>query len=481
MIKLILAEVAQAIGGRPRGELATVSVQRVSTDSRDIVPGDLFFALNGPRFDGHAFVPAALRSGAVAAIVNAARAAEVEHRLSAELGGAFTPGALIEVDDAVRALGRLAAYHRSLVSAQLIAVVGSNGKTTTKAMIHHLLSARLRGQASPKSFNNEIGVPLTLLSAEAADEFVVVEIGTSAPGEVAALAAIARPDLAVITSISEEHLAGLGNLSGVAAEECSILDQLDARGFAAVNVDTPIIRQHLPRDGVSIATFGQVEDADIRLTEIRYDAPWLHFRLNGRFAYRLPMAGTHNAVNAAGAIAIARRLGFDHDEIAARLESFVLPPMRNEVLTLGSVTVVNDAYNANPRSALAALDVLASLPCRGRRIVVFGEMRELGEHAAELHRQVAGRLASARVDCVFLVGVAAELMGDVLGDGGLFGPRIERFADAAACGERLLQEVQDGDIVLLKASRAVGLERLVEPLRRRLEAAFAASERPATA
>jgi UDP-N-acetylmuramoyl-tripeptide--D-alanyl-D-alanine ligase len=465
VIKLILAEIVEAMGGWPRGELPTVSVRRVSTDSRASADGDLFFAIAGPRFDGHAFVADALRGGAVAAVVASVRGAEVEQTARAKLDRPVPPGSLIEVDDPVRALSRLAAYHRRMLSAKLIAVVGSNGKTTTKSMIGHILSDRMHGRWSPKSFNNHIGVPLTLLSAEAADEYVVVEVGTSAPGEVAALAEIVRPDMVVITSIAEEHLEGLIDLEGVAREECSVLGKLEAGGFAAVNVDSPVIRPHLPKGGITLATFGLAEDADLRLTEVREGSTGVQFTLNGRFSYRLPVAGEHNAVNATGAIAIARRLGFDHAEIAARLESFVLPPMRTEVLELDGVTVVNDAYNANPRSSLAALEVLESLPCRGRRLLVFGEMLELGGQSAKLHREVAQRLVSSQVDRIYLVGSAVGLMSEVLREGQLFGPRVEYCVSLDECSQRLRQELQPGDLVLLKASRAVGLDRLVEPLR----------------
>ena len=167
------------------------------------------------------------------------------------------------------------------MSANVIAVVGSNGKTTTKAMIHHILSERWKGQCSPKSFNNEIGVPLTLLSCEPADEYLVVEVGTNAPGEVAALAELIHPDMAVLTCISEEHLERLGDLNGVAAEECSILHKLEPGGFAAVNVDAPVVRRHLPDGGVTVATFGWNSEADVRLTEARARSAWLHLTING--------------------------------------------------------------------------------------------------------------------------------------------------------------------------------------------------------
>jgi UDP-N-acetylmuramoyl-tripeptide--D-alanyl-D-alanine ligase len=468
VIKLTLAEAVQAMQARPWGELPTVSVGRVSTDSRTADASDLFFAIRGPRFDGHDFAVAALQRGAVAVVVEAARAQAVAEQLRSTDLPLPRGAVLIEVNDTVAALGRLAAYHRRLLAAEVIAVVGSNGKTTTKAMIHHILSARLRGRCSPKSYNNAIGVPLTLLSAEPGDEYLVVEIGTNTPGEIAALGEIVEPDMAVITCIAEEHLEGLGDLNGVTTEECSILGKLRSKGFAAVNIESPGVRTHLPTDGRHVTTFGQHPEADVRLTDLSYEAPWLRFKLNERFSFRLRLVGMHNAVNAAGAVTIARRLGFDYPEAAVRLESFVPPPMRNEVLEVGGVTVINDAYNANPRSAAAAIDVLQQMPCRGRRIAVFGEMRELGSQSDKLHRQVAERLRESGVDHVILIGPVAGAMRDAMAGGGLFGPAVERCQSADECLERLSDSLQAGDVVLLKASRAVELDRLVEPLRERL-------------
>jgi UDP-N-acetylmuramoyl-tripeptide--D-alanyl-D-alanine ligase len=376
---------------------------------------------------------------------------------------------LIEVEDSVAALGRLAAYHRRQLAAEVIAVVGSNGKTTTKAMIHHILSGRLRGRCSPKSYNNAIGVPLTVLSAEQGDEYLVVEIGTNAPGEVAALGAIVEPDMVVLTCIGEEHLEGLGSLDGVANEECSILGCVRGKGFAAVNVEAPEVRPHLSVDGLRITTFGRTLDADVRLAEPSYEAPWLRFQLNERFPFRLRLVGAHNALNAAGAVTIARRLGFDYAEAAVRLESFVAPPMRNEVVEVGGVSIVNDAYNANPQSAAAAIDVLQQMPCRGQRIAVFGEMRELGSRSTELHRQVGERLRESGVERVLLIGSATDGMYEALSGGGLFGPTVERCESTDDCLERLAGSLRPGDVVLLKASRAVELDRLIAPLAERLK------------
>ncbi len=466
MIKLVLSEVVDAVEGGVFGEIPTVSVRGVSTDSRTAGAGDLFFALAGPTFDGHAFVVDALRCKAVGAVIAGEQAAAVVKAVNeAEVGGV-----LVEVDSPLDALGRLAKYHREQLSADVIAVVGSNGKTTTKAMIDHVLQGSLKGRCNRKSFNNEIGVPLTLLSAETADDYLVVEIGTNSPGEIAALATLAGPKMAVITCIGEEHLEGLGDLSGVATEECSILSHLPERGFAAVNVDWPNIREYLPQRGLTIATFGRSADADLRISGTVYEKPWLRFLINDRFAYRLRMPGAHNAFNAAGAIAIALRWGLEHEEIADRLASFTALPMRSEVLQLGGVSVINDAYNANPDSTLAAIESLEAMPAEGRRVVVFGEMCELGKRSAELHRRIAERLVGSTVNHALLVGRAGELMKAALrGEQGLFGPQIECCDTVDACREKLLGLLREGDVVLLKASRAVELDRLVEPLRRGLE------------
>lgn len=465
MIKLTYHEVLTALGGRPVGASSECSVSGASIDSRTVEPGDLFFALPGARTDGHAFVADALKRGAVAAVIRADAFAELEQCLSPAAAAR-----LILVDDVVAALGRLGHYHRRQLSAEVIAVVGSNGKTTTKAMIDHVLSDELKGHCSPKSYNNAIGVPLTLLSGEAADDYLVVEIGTNAPGEIAALAALAEPDQVVVTCIGAEHLEGLGDLTGVAREELSILASLGEGALAVLNADAPYVGDADLPPGVTVVRFGRSERADLRVTRAVYEDPWLRFTLNGRFDYALNMPGEHNALNAAAAVAVGLRFGRTHEQIAARLEAFVPPPMRSEVLRLGGVTLINDAYNANPHSAMSAIEMLEALPCDGRRIAVFGEMCELGDAGPELHRSVAQRLREA-AGHVVLVGRAADWMAPELsGEQSLFTPHVDRCADVDECRARLLDIVREGDVVLLKASRAVGLERLVEPLRQQISA-----------
>lgn len=457
MIKLTVSEIIKALGGRMAGVPPEGSVTHVSTDSRQVREGDLFFAIRGDQFDGHDFIDDAFARGAAFAVAANTRYASIPPQA--------IDRRLILVDDTIAALGRLAAYHRSVMPAQVIAVVGSNGKTTTKGMIDHVLAGSRRGRSSPRSFNNAIGVPLTLLSATLADEYLVVEIGTNAPGEIAALSAIVRPDAAVVTSIGEEHLAGLGSLDGVALEETSVFAHLAPGGTAVVNIDAPELRMRLPDRSVKTVTFGTADDADLRISDIRYDAPWLTYRVNGRFDYRLRAPGAHNAWNAAGAIAIGRRFGMDDVEIASRLMSCPLPPMRMELVELAGVTYLNDAYNANPASMAEALRTLASMATGGRRIAVLGEMRELGAHSAALHRRVGAQLVECGIDIAILVGDGAKDYAEGVRAAGGNGTHWELVADVDDAARRLNELVHPGDLVLLKASRAVALERILDRIR----------------
>ncbi len=462
MIKLVFSEVMEALHAEP-GPVPAGSIGSVSTDSRNLPEGCLFFALRGERFDGHDFAEQALAGNALGVVVERSRRELVQH-----LRTRFPQGGVAAVDDVEQALGRLANYHRRQCSAEVIAVVGSNGKTTTKSMIDHVLGGHLQGKASPKSFNNQIGVPLTLLLPEAGDDYLVVEIGTNAPGEIAALAALAEPDLAVLTSLGAEHLEGLGDLAGVAREELSIVEHLRGRGFLAVNYDAQPVRVWEPPPRLTLARFGLHDEADLRITGRRFSPPWLEFELNDRFPYRLRTPGLHNALNATAAVAVALRFRLSHEQVAERLACFVGPPMRLEVIQAGPVTVLNDAYNANPPSALAAIEALEGYPCTGRRIAVFGEMRELGPDSARWHAEVAARVASAAIQEVILVGRTGEWMAEAIADPqSLLSPRVRTCPDPAACAACLEELIEPGDVVLLKASRAIGLESVVAPLRQR--------------
>lgn len=388
----------------------------LSTDTRTLEPGQVFLALRGERFDGHDHLAAAFDRGAPMAIASRPSAL------------ADPPVGVLLVPDTLAALQRLAAACRDHLAAgrcRVIAIGGSNGKTTTRHLIHHVLSRAGRtGTQSPKSFNNHIGVPLTLLAARPEHDFVAVEIGTNHPGEIDALAAIVRPDLAVITSIGEEHLEHFGDLAAVAREEASLLRHVRDGGAAFIGIEgwPDEFEYPLPL-GVDLVLF----DAD--------DPP----------AASVALPGLHNRSNAAAAAAVARRLGVDDGTIAAALADVEPVEGRSQVLTLpDGTTILNDSYNANPTSMRAALDLLAGY-APARRVAILGDMLELGDASAAAHRAIAQH-ARACADVVVLVG--------------------ERFG-GPAWSDALVEVVRPGDVVLVKASRGMKLERAVAALRRR--------------
>jgi UDP-N-acetylmuramoyl-tripeptide--D-alanyl-D-alanine ligase len=452
MKTLTLEEVISAVRGRPLGAPPVTGVRSVCTDSRTLQSEELFFALRGERFDGHDFVDAALERGATAAVVS--DLARIPERWQES-------GRLILVDDVCDALGRLAAYHRSQVAAQVIVVVGSNGKTTTKNMIEAVLRTRKQGRASPKSYNNHIGVPLTLLSIEAADEFVVVEIGTNHPGEVARLAEMCRPDMGVVTSIGEEHLEFFGDLAAVAQEEFSLVRHIRPRGLVVAHVECAEHPALSSRSDLTCVTFGLEPGADLRATDLTCDDRQQRFLVNGRFEYVLPLLGEHNVSNALAAVALGLRFGLEHDEIARALASIECPPMRLERQQVGGLTLINDAYNANPASMRAALAVLEQLRDPGRRVLVFGDMRELGEHSERLHEEL-GR-AAGRCGAHVIVAIGAHSRNVADGATSTGGPhkRIFAFPSVETAGPLFKKIVEPGDLVLLKGSRGLCLERLI--------------------
>jgi UDP-N-acetylmuramoyl-tripeptide--D-alanyl-D-alanine ligase len=459
MKALTMDEVLAATRGTMINPRPASSVRGVSTDSRTVQPGQLFFALIGPHHDGHNFIVEALRRGAVGAVVSRRDSATEE---------ATDAGIIIAVDDTTAALGRLAAYHRRQLAAQIVAVTGSNGKTTTKDMIHAVLSAARKGRCSPRSFNNHVGVPLTLLSAEGSDEYLVVEIGSNAPGEVHALSQIAKPDVAVITGISPTHLQGLSSIEGVAEEKASLLRSLRRGGLAALNIDHPALMRHLPDnpDHWRQVGFGLVEGADLRATDVQTGADGISFRVNDKFEIRLNMLGRHNAVNALAAVAVGRRFGLEHEQIAGALATVSPPPMRLQLERIGPITVINDAYNANPESMGCALEVLMELPATGRRVAVLGDMRELGEQSQALHVELGRRLGRSGVQLLVAVGDYADVVSRTAARD--VGDRLEvrSFADVGDAMDQIAKLLAPADMVLVKGSRAMQLERLMEPIRR---------------
>ncbi|UCE61256.1 MAG: UDP-N-acetylmuramoyl-tripeptide--D-alanyl-D-alanine ligase [Phycisphaerales bacterium] len=461
MIRMLLKEIAEAIGSSAPASEAKIPVRGVSIDSREMKPGDLFIAVQGARFDGHDFIGQAAIKGAGAFVCRRDKVGQLP-------GDVVIPR--LVVDDTIEALGRLATYYRREVMpayTTVVAVTGSNGKTTTKRMIDHVLGQSMKGRSSPRSFNNNIGVPLTILSGEADDRYMIAEIGTNAPGEVAALSAMVAPDIAVITSVGQAHLEGLSDLAGVAAEKASLLDHLRPEGLAVVDADSPELEPLLEKaGGIRMVTFGTSQYAALRLTSVRGTMDRTTFELDGRYHMVLPMPGVCHATNAAAAFAVALEFGVGVDEIAKRLKGFTPPDGRTRVLTMGQMKVINDTYNANPSSMLAAVNTLRQASGR-RRVFIMGDMLELGAASPGLHRDVVGAICRAGIEVLVAVGPqTTEAVHSVAETPG--GVRFVCCDDVDAAGKVLPTILLPGDTVWIKASRAMQLDQLVDDLRIKL-------------
>lgn len=448
---------------RPAGP--DIAAQGITTDSRQSSAGRAFIALHGERTDGHLYLKQAAEQGAVLLIVD--RGGEALRDLP-------PTAAVLKVADTGAALLRLgAAYRRTLEGTRVIAVGGSNGKTTTTRLIEAVLSKRLRGTASIKSFNNAVGVPVTILGARRGDQFLVCEVGTNAPGEIAQLAPVIEPDIAVIVSIGREHLEGLTSLDGVVREETSLLGSMRPGGSVVINADCPQLVEAV--EGMAAAgglgtvvKFGVSPRADLRVTAIEPSTAGVRFCLNDRHWLGVPLLGRHNAINAAAAVAVARRLGLDWPDIEAGLAAVQGPDMRLQRRVVGGIEFINDAYNANPESALAAIEAfreaVAGATTGQRRVMVFGDMLELGGAAPDAHREIGDAIvASNCFDLAVFVGPLAMFAAERVGRAWP-GERVrvvESYEQAPGAVGPLLRA---GDVVLLKGSRRVALERVVKAL-----------------
>lgn len=455
------AAIAKATGGRVvrTGRPAL----RVVTDSRQVGPDTLFVALRGDRFDGHDFVPGVLRAGAAGVLVER----PLEGRV---LGG---EGFVVRVADCGQALIDLGRSHRERCSARVVGITGSCGKTSTKDMLGFALSGLVPTVFSPKSFNNQIGVPLSLLAIRPETEVAVVEIGTNAPGEIAALTAVAQPDIGILTCVREAHLAGLGSLQGIAVEKASLLRGLRPGGVAIVNGDDPSCEAIASSLEGEVRRFRIEREADWFATDLRFHGLGTTFRLHGprvggEWSVTLPRLGTHNVLNAMASVAAAAELGVDIHEVVAALAGLPASERRLEPKLVGGVQIFDDTYNMNPASARAALHALSSIDTRGRKTVVFGEMKELGARSEELHRELGAEVAAQGVDRLIVVGTGARQIADGALERGMPAGAVRHIETSADALEVLLAELEPGDLVLCKASRGVALDRLVDGLVRAL-------------
>jgi UDP-N-acetylmuramoyl-tripeptide--D-alanyl-D-alanine ligase len=455
-------ELAQAAGGRWIGSLPTVA-EGVSTDTRTIAAGSCFVALKGERFDGHDFLAQAARAGAACAVVAGSRAAS---------GPAGLP--LLAVPDTLAALGALARHHRRRFRIPLVAVTGSNGKTTTREMIAAVLATRGPVLKSEGNLNNEVGVPLTLFGLSADHQAAVVEMGMNHPGEIARLAAVAEPQVGVVTNAAPAHLAGLGSVDAVADAKAELYRGLPPGGVAVANADDARMLKRAQQSGRHLITFacGRGRRGDVVALEVlSHGEGGLRFLLgigNRELEVRLGLVGEHNAVNAAAAAAAAVALGCTDKEIVQGL-SAVRPVgrrLRLEALASG-VFLVDDCYNANPLSMRAALDTLGALARArgGRPVAVLGDMLELGPAEAEAHRDLGAAAAGAGLSWLASFGPRSRATAEAARAGGLADGAAFHTEDLATLTAFVVDRLRPGDVLLVKGSRGMKLERLVEALR----------------
>jgi len=452
-----LTYVAEGCGGELLSGSPSATIARVCTDSRQAQPGDLFIALAGDKFDGHDYLGEAEQKGVVAVVVQ--RTMVRNQKLSC---------GVVAVENPRQALGKLAARYRRDFQLPVIAVGGSNGKTTTKELLAAVLRQRFKTLWSEASFNNEIGVPLTLLKLDQSHEEAVLEVGTNHPGELAPLVRMIEPRFGVITNIGREHLEFFGDLKGVADEEGWLAELLPAHGRLFAHGDSPELERILRRTRVKVTRVGFDPHNDWRARNVELDEAGATFQVETADAgfcgeYRVNLLGRHQVLNSLLAAAVGAESGLMRKEIQRGLAECQPPKMRMQVWTVNGVRVLDDAYNANADSVLAALETLKEFPCQGRRVAVLGEMAELGPHSAEAHAEVGRRAAETRVDQLFAVGKLAGVMGAAARAAGLM--HVTELGEAETGATAVKHFVRSGDVVLIKASRASRLERVGEALR----------------
>ncbi len=450
-------ELAQMVGGSLLRGTQEAPIQRISTDTRTLKPGDLFIPLIGEHFDGHSFLHEAEAKGARGAIVSCDVASGLP--------------ILIRVPDTLVALGTMASHHRQRFSIPVVAITGSNGKTTTRAMLVSILSQHGSVLSPVKSYNNRIGVPLTLLELQSGHHRAVLELGTNHPGEIRLLAEMTHPTIGVITNVGPTHLAGLGTVEGVAAEKASLLEFAQD---AVLNADNPHTAAMASKVQGTCLRFGIQCPAEVKARSIQQitdpsypsgQSASLNFTLEfgaEQIPIALPVLGTHNVSNALAAASAALLLGCSLQEIKAGLESYTPVSMRVQLQHVGGITFLNDAYNANPVSMQAALDLIAQMSAEGRKIMVLGDMLELGSESQRFHREMGEYVQQAHPDLLMTVGdQAAEIAAGAI-EAGMPATDIHVMDSTEEAADFLTQQLEPGDLVLLKASRAMRFEEILQ-------------------
>ena len=431
-------------GGQP--------ITGISIDSRTVQPGDLFVAIRGERFDGHDYVAQAFQQGAAAALVDQ------------PLRNEERPCLLVK--DTLLALGQWARHVRQQTGYRVVGITGSVGKTTTRHMIAHVVGQQHASWQAPKNFNNAIGLPLTLLTAPTGTAVVVAELGCNRPGEIAYLADIAQPDIAVVTHIAPAHLEGFGTVAAIAEEKLSIASGLRQQGTLVLGVDSPPLRKAAQTEArQNTVTFGLSEEATIRANHIRYQPTGSTFTLENT-PIALPLPGPGNVRNALACWGVCQALGMALTDFQSAIATLAPVAMRLESLQLGTLTVLSDCYNANPASMANALEAVQHIDPSGarRRVFVCGDMAELGPTAEAIHADLGTAIADAGIDLVIAVGPLAAVAANAAQAQAPDPIATVCLPDVHKTCQELASRVKDGDIVLVKGSRSARLELAVGKL-----------------
>ena len=450
MHKLTLAEIVRVTGADSNSD-AEIIFDGITTDSRKITAGVLFVALKGERFNGEDFAADALKKGAAAVLVSKTFAQDVD-------------GVVIKVDDTLTAYRQIAGSWRNRFDIPVVAITGSNGKTTTKDLTAAALTQLGQVLKTSANFNNEVGVPLTLLQLNANHKAAVVEIGMRGLGQIAELAKFVRPTIGIVTNVNETHIELLGSIENIARAKGELVDAIPAGGTVILNADDPHVAamKNSVADGVKVITYGLESPADVTAKNFLIGSISTEFVLTHagiEYDFEIPMLGRHNISNALAAVAAGLSLGLTIDEIQRGISTLTTTKMRFEVIRRDGLTIVNDAYNASPASMRVALRTTAEI-YDGRKIAVLGDMLELGAVSEKLHREVGAELVKNNFDTLIALGELGKFIADGARDAGLTNVYFVGSHEEAA--QKILELVEEGDTILFKASHAMHMEKIIE-------------------
>lgn len=448
-------DIVTAVRGRLLSGNPDEILTGVSTDTRKIKSGELFLAIKGEKFDGHSFILDAVSKGAGGVLVQEGGITNANFKLPDNIS-------FISVSDSIRALGDIGNFHRSRFNIPVVGITGSNGKTTVKEMTTAILSKKFNVLKNFGTENNNIGVPMTLMRLAGEHAIAVLEMGTNHLGEIRRLSEIARPTTAIITNIGPSHLEYLEDTDTVFKAKQEILEYMDKDAKLILNYDDEYLSRI--KTDLKITWFGLNKAADFHADKISIEPEGITFRLNEEWDISLGVLGRHNVYNALAAIACAWDFGITIDEIRDALKEFRVPNMRMEVKRFGDIKIINDTYNANPQSMKQAIEALRDMATEGRKVLIAGDMLELGTFSGRFHHLVGKQAAESGIDLIVAVGKLAEYISNGAQEAGMSQRKIKLCAFTKEAREKVLGLVKKGDTVLVKGSRAMRMEEIVNDL-----------------